>query len=65
MNDMRKLIESIEKISEDNAWTLEDLMDDVVEFRNNPGNFALYSEEDQMKFWQRILSELERLHGRD
>lgn len=57
MNEMRKLIETVEMINES---SVDDLMDDVAEFMNHPGNFLLYSDEDQQAFWQRVLAELGR-----
>ena len=65
MNEMKKLIEAIKTINEDEYTDMEPLQDDVVEFINNPGNFALYSEEDQVKFWKEILNKLDRLSGYD
>ena len=65
MNEMRKLIEAIKTINEDEYTDMEPLQDDVVEFINNPGNFALYNEEDQVKFWKEILNKLDRLSGYD
>lgn len=61
MNDMRKLIERIENINE----SPDNIIDDVYEFMTNPGNFALYSEKDQRKFWAQLLAELESSSERE